>query len=136
MQSVHTAASVFLFQDYSFYLASAICEWIMAFNFIFFFYTYIDDFKVSMKPSNANLFLFLLFNPGNGSYFSVFLFPAAVYITSDNREWTVVWSIPSCQQNLVWMPVFYSLKMCCLYEMPIYFCSLHLHFTLQGFCKI
>ncbi|XP_068611461.1 DNA damage-regulated autophagy modulator protein 1 [Brachionichthys hirsutus] len=33
-------------EGYPFYLASAICEWIVAFSFIFFFLTYIDDFKL------------------------------------------------------------------------------------------
>ncbi|XP_068163649.1 DNA damage-regulated autophagy modulator protein 1 [Antennarius striatus] len=33
-------------KGYSFYLASAVCEWIVAFSFIFFFLTYIDDFKL------------------------------------------------------------------------------------------
>ncbi|KAG8005573.1 DNA damage-regulated autophagy modulator protein 1 [Nibea albiflora] len=32
--------------DYPFHLASAICEWIVAFSFICFFLTYIDDFKL------------------------------------------------------------------------------------------
>ncbi|XP_060924992.1 DNA damage-regulated autophagy modulator protein 1 [Limanda limanda] len=33
-------------EDYPFYLASAVCEWVVAFSFILFFLTYIDDFKV------------------------------------------------------------------------------------------
>lgn len=33
-------------QDYPFHIASAACEWIMSFSFIFFFYTYINEFKV------------------------------------------------------------------------------------------
>ncbi|XP_034433973.1 DNA damage-regulated autophagy modulator protein 1 [Hippoglossus hippoglossus] len=33
-------------KDYPFYLASAVCEWVVAFSFILFFLTYIDDFKV------------------------------------------------------------------------------------------
>nr|XP_019947782.1 PREDICTED: DNA damage-regulated autophagy modulator protein 1 [Paralichthys olivaceus] len=33
-------------KDYPFHLASAVCEWIVAFSFICFFYTYIDDFKL------------------------------------------------------------------------------------------
>ncbi|TDG96588.1 hypothetical protein EPR50_G00230210 [Perca flavescens] len=33
-------------EDYPFYLASAICEWIVAFSFICFFLTYIEDFKL------------------------------------------------------------------------------------------
>ncbi|XP_068573449.1 DNA damage-regulated autophagy modulator protein 1 [Cebidichthys violaceus] len=33
-------------KDYPFYLASAVCEWIVAFSFICFFLTYIDDFKL------------------------------------------------------------------------------------------
>ncbi|KAI3366369.1 hypothetical protein L3Q82_000532 [Scortum barcoo] len=40
------AASIFLFQDYPFHLASAVCEWIVAFSFICFFLTYIHDFKL------------------------------------------------------------------------------------------
>ena len=49
--------SVSLSQDYPFHLASAVCEWIAAFSFICFFLTYIDDFKVSIKPLNATVFL-------------------------------------------------------------------------------
>ncbi|XP_018542590.1 DNA damage-regulated autophagy modulator protein 1 [Lates calcarifer] len=33
-------------QDYPFHVASAVCEWIVAFSFICFFLTYIDDFKL------------------------------------------------------------------------------------------
>ncbi|KAK5848931.1 hypothetical protein PBY51_008614 [Eleginops maclovinus] len=33
-------------QDYPYHVASASCEWIVAFSFIFFFFTYIDDFKL------------------------------------------------------------------------------------------
>ncbi|TNM91648.1 hypothetical protein fugu_020028 [Takifugu bimaculatus] len=33
-------------QDYPFHIASAVCEWIVSFSFIFFFYTYIDEFKL------------------------------------------------------------------------------------------
>ncbi|XP_074481160.1 DNA damage-regulated autophagy modulator protein 1 [Sebastes fasciatus] len=33
-------------QDYPFHLTSAVCEWIVAFSFICFFLTYIDDFKL------------------------------------------------------------------------------------------
>ncbi|XP_070785048.1 DNA damage-regulated autophagy modulator protein 1 [Enoplosus armatus] len=33
-------------KDYPFQLASAVCEWIVAFSFICFFLTYIDDFKL------------------------------------------------------------------------------------------
>ncbi|XP_070848518.1 DNA damage-regulated autophagy modulator protein 1 [Chaetodon trifascialis] len=33
-------------KDYPFHLASAVCEWIVAFSFICFFLTYIDDFKL------------------------------------------------------------------------------------------
>ncbi|KAM3587372.1 uncharacterized protein V6R79_003458 [Siganus canaliculatus] len=33
-------------KDYYFHLASAACEWVVAFSFIFFFTTYIDDFKL------------------------------------------------------------------------------------------
>ncbi|CAB1345966.1 unnamed protein product [Coregonus sp. 'balchen'] len=32
-------------QDYVFHLVSAVSEWIVAFSFIFFFFTYIHDFK-------------------------------------------------------------------------------------------
>lgn len=39
-------------QDYPFHLASAVCEWIVSFSFIFFFFTYIDEFKVSQDPQN------------------------------------------------------------------------------------
>lgn len=84
MQAVHIAASVSLFQDYPFHLASTICEWIAAFSLILFFLTYINDFKVSMGSSNASLFL-KKFIAGRGSYFSPFLFPTAVYLTSENR---------------------------------------------------
>uniref|UniRef100_A0A3Q4ACU4 CWH43-like N-terminal domain-containing protein n=1 Tax=Mola mola TaxID=94237 RepID=A0A3Q4ACU4_MOLML len=41
-------------QDYPFQLASAVCEWTVAFSFIFFFLTYINEFKVSARPGNAN----------------------------------------------------------------------------------
>ncbi|KAG7225685.1 hypothetical protein INR49_012271 [Caranx melampygus] len=34
------------FQDYPFHLASAVCEWVVAFSFVCFFLTYIDDFKM------------------------------------------------------------------------------------------
>ncbi|XP_035532489.1 DNA damage-regulated autophagy modulator protein 1 [Morone saxatilis] len=33
-------------EDYPYHLASAVCEWIVAFSFICFFLTYIDDFKL------------------------------------------------------------------------------------------
>ncbi|XP_068443071.1 DNA damage-regulated autophagy modulator protein 1 [Clinocottus analis] len=33
-------------KDYPYHLASAVCEWIVAFSFICFFLTYIDDFKL------------------------------------------------------------------------------------------
>ncbi|XP_056223474.1 DNA damage-regulated autophagy modulator protein 1 [Seriola aureovittata] len=33
-------------QDYPFHLASAVCEWVVAFSFVCFFLTYIDDFKL------------------------------------------------------------------------------------------
>ncbi|XP_054608908.1 DNA damage-regulated autophagy modulator protein 1 isoform X1 [Dunckerocampus dactyliophorus] len=33
-------------KDYPFHVASAVCEWIVAFSFICFFLTYIDDFKM------------------------------------------------------------------------------------------
>ncbi|XP_031169401.1 DNA damage-regulated autophagy modulator protein 1 [Sander lucioperca] len=33
-------------KDYPFHLASAVCEWIVAFSFICFFLTYIEDFKL------------------------------------------------------------------------------------------
>ncbi|XP_056281166.1 DNA damage-regulated autophagy modulator protein 1 [Pseudoliparis swirei] len=33
-------------KDYPFHVASAVCEWIVAFSFICFFLTYIDDFKL------------------------------------------------------------------------------------------
>ncbi|XP_075886187.1 DNA damage-regulated autophagy modulator protein 1 [Nelusetta ayraudi] len=33
-------------KNYIFHLISAICEWITAFSFIFFFFTYIDEFKL------------------------------------------------------------------------------------------
>ncbi|XP_049891690.1 DNA damage-regulated autophagy modulator protein 1 [Epinephelus moara] len=33
-------------EDYPFHVASAACEWIVAFSFICFFLTYIDDFKL------------------------------------------------------------------------------------------
>lgn len=83
MQAVHIAASVSLFQDYPIHLTSTICEWIAAFSLVLFFLTYVNDFKVSMRSSNASLFF--LFITGRGSYFSPFLFPTAVYLTSENR---------------------------------------------------
>lgn len=33
-------------KDYPFHLASAVCEWVVAFSFICFFFTYIDDFRL------------------------------------------------------------------------------------------
>ncbi|XP_077401652.1 DNA damage-regulated autophagy modulator protein 1 isoform X1 [Vanacampus margaritifer] len=33
-------------EDYPFHVASAVCEWIVAFSFVCFFLTYIDDFKL------------------------------------------------------------------------------------------
>ncbi|XP_071357976.1 DNA damage-regulated autophagy modulator protein 1 [Trachinotus anak] len=33
-------------QDYPFHVASAVCEWVVAFSFVCFFLTYIDDFKL------------------------------------------------------------------------------------------
>ncbi|XP_039998359.1 DNA damage-regulated autophagy modulator protein 1 isoform X3 [Xiphias gladius] len=33
-------------QDYPFHVASAVCEWVVAFSFVCFFLTYIDDFKM------------------------------------------------------------------------------------------
>ncbi|CAG5927467.1 DNA damage-regulated autophagy modulator protein 1 isoform 2-T3 [Menidia menidia] len=33
-------------KDYPFHLASAVCEWVVAFSFVCFFLTYIDDFKL------------------------------------------------------------------------------------------
>ncbi|TSK13551.1 DNA damage-regulated autophagy modulator protein 1 [Bagarius yarrelli] len=33
------------FQEYKLHVTSAVCEWIAAFTFIFFFYTYIQEFK-------------------------------------------------------------------------------------------
>lgn len=35
-------------QDYTYHLMSAICEWTVAFGFIFFFLTFIRDFKVGI----------------------------------------------------------------------------------------
>lgn len=32
-------------KDYRFHIASAVCEWVVAFSFVCFFLTYIDDFK-------------------------------------------------------------------------------------------
>ncbi|KAM6895670.1 DNA damage-regulated autophagy modulator protein 1 [Xenentodon cancila] len=65
-------------KDYPFHVASAVCEWVVAFSFICFFLTYIHDFKVSIRHRlNSNqlrLFLYLLKFP---SYLS----PPAVYLT-------------------------------------------------------
>ncbi|XP_028254948.1 DNA damage-regulated autophagy modulator protein 1 [Parambassis ranga] len=33
-------------KDYPFHVASAVCEWVVAFSFVCFFLTYIDDFKL------------------------------------------------------------------------------------------
>ncbi|XP_072233396.1 DNA damage-regulated autophagy modulator protein 1 [Leuresthes tenuis] len=33
-------------EDYPFHITSAVCEWVVAFSFICFFLTYIDDFKL------------------------------------------------------------------------------------------
>lgn len=40
-------------EDYPFHVASAVCEWIVAFSFICFFLTYIDDFKLFMLRVKA-----------------------------------------------------------------------------------
>ncbi|XP_029351466.1 DNA damage-regulated autophagy modulator protein 1 [Echeneis naucrates] len=39
--------------DYPYHLASAVCEWVTAFSFIFFFLTYIDDFKLFTLQVNT-----------------------------------------------------------------------------------
>uniref|UniRef100_H3C1K1 DNA-damage regulated autophagy modulator 1 n=1 Tax=Tetraodon nigroviridis TaxID=99883 RepID=H3C1K1_TETNG len=43
--------------DYPFHLASAVCEWIVSFGFIFFFCTYINEFKLftltAKRPQNV-----------------------------------------------------------------------------------
>ncbi|XP_061663014.1 DNA damage-regulated autophagy modulator protein 1 isoform X2 [Syngnathoides biaculeatus] len=41
--------------DYPFHVASAVCEWIVAFSFICFFLTYIDDFKLFTVRVKAEL---------------------------------------------------------------------------------
>uniref|UniRef100_A0A3B3D363 DNA-damage regulated autophagy modulator 1 n=1 Tax=Oryzias melastigma TaxID=30732 RepID=A0A3B3D363_ORYME len=38
-------------KDYPFHVASAVCEWIVAFSFVCFFLTYLNDFQVSTDPS-------------------------------------------------------------------------------------
>uniref|UniRef100_A0A3Q0QSI8 DNA-damage regulated autophagy modulator 1 n=1 Tax=Amphilophus citrinellus TaxID=61819 RepID=A0A3Q0QSI8_AMPCI len=43
-------------KDYPFHVASAVCEWIVAFSFVFFFFTYIHDFKVSVRLSKIVFF--------------------------------------------------------------------------------
>jgi len=71
-------------QDYPFHVASAVCEWIVAFSFICFFLTYIDDFKVSI----LTIFFFLPTCTSCCEWFSLlffFLFPPAVHHTSENR---------------------------------------------------
>ncbi|XP_061523341.1 DNA damage-regulated autophagy modulator protein 1 isoform X1 [Phycodurus eques] len=42
-------------KDYPFHMASAVCEWIVAFSFICFFLTYIDDFKLFTLRVKAEL---------------------------------------------------------------------------------
>uniref|UniRef100_A0AAQ4QF84 DNA-damage regulated autophagy modulator 1 n=1 Tax=Gasterosteus aculeatus aculeatus TaxID=481459 RepID=A0AAQ4QF84_GASAC len=42
-------------EDYPFHVASAVCEWIVAFSFICFFLTYIDDFKLFTLRVKADL---------------------------------------------------------------------------------
>uniref|UniRef100_A0A667Z635 DNA-damage regulated autophagy modulator 1 n=1 Tax=Myripristis murdjan TaxID=586833 RepID=A0A667Z635_9TELE len=50
-----TSVCVSLLQDYTYHLASAVSEWIVAFSFVCFFLTYIDEFKVN----HCNLYLLL-----------------------------------------------------------------------------
>lgn len=42
-------------EDYPFHVASAVCEWIVAFTFVFFFFTYIHDFKFFTLRVKAEL---------------------------------------------------------------------------------
>ncbi|XP_037316208.1 DNA damage-regulated autophagy modulator protein 1 [Pungitius pungitius] len=42
-------------EDYPFHVASAVCEWIVAFSFICFFLTYIDEFKLFTLRVKAEL---------------------------------------------------------------------------------
>lgn len=44
-----------LLQDYPLHLASSVCEWTVAFSFVCFFLTYINDFKVSITTSNREV---------------------------------------------------------------------------------
>lgn len=87
--------SVSLFQDYPFHLASAVCEWIAAFSFICFFLTYIDDFKVSIKPPNATVFF--KFCTRRGSYFCPFFFSYSCL----PYEWIQNTSISRCSLQIV-----------------------------------
>uniref|UniRef100_A0A667YUB0 DNA-damage regulated autophagy modulator 1 n=1 Tax=Myripristis murdjan TaxID=586833 RepID=A0A667YUB0_9TELE len=51
-KSLYCFVCVSLLQDYTYHLASAVSEWIVAFSFVCFFLTYIDEFKVSLTPSH------------------------------------------------------------------------------------
>lgn len=63
-----TAVCVSVVQEYAFHVASAACEWVVAFSFVCFFLTYIDDFKVSVGPLNTMVYLFFSLE-GFFSYF-------------------------------------------------------------------
>uniref|UniRef100_A0A8C3DD99 CWH43-like N-terminal domain-containing protein n=1 Tax=Corvus moneduloides TaxID=1196302 RepID=A0A8C3DD99_CORMO len=45
---------VSLHQDYTYHFMSAICEWTVAFGFIFFFLTFIRDFQVTLRIFTNN----------------------------------------------------------------------------------
>uniref|UniRef100_A0A8D3CV83 DNA-damage regulated autophagy modulator 1 n=1 Tax=Scophthalmus maximus TaxID=52904 RepID=A0A8D3CV83_SCOMX len=47
-------------KEYAFHVASAACEWVVAFSFVCFFLTYIDDFKVSMLPGSEQKLYFII----------------------------------------------------------------------------
>ncbi|KAM6962156.1 DNA damage-regulated autophagy modulator protein 1 [Tautogolabrus adspersus] len=71
-------------KDYPYQLASAVCEWTVAFSFICFFLTYIHDFKVSIKPSYGNSFSPLSRQMGTLTSL-LFSFPTAFYSAGDDR---------------------------------------------------
>lgn len=138
-ECVLTAASVSLLQDYPYQLASAVCEWIVAFSFICFFLTYIEDFKVSITPFKRKLFSYLLLVGFLFlTLFFFILFPTAVYLAGENR----VWGVRICNFLIfVWLSVFKSgfksaafifVKLLCSY-MFVHFAFYTILYHLTGF---
>lgn len=81
---------IHLLQDYPLHLASSVCEWTVAFSFVCFFLTYINDFKVSITTSNREVNSFF-FRGWKIFFVSPFLFPTAVYLAGEDRVRGVIW---------------------------------------------